>query len=188
MNYKVLKKQLFSDGEYFIVPIRLDDKMAIMQWRNEQLYHLRQAIPLTAEDQNSYFENVVSKLFEQESPDQILFSYMKNDVCIGYGGLVHINWIDKNAEISFVMDTDLEKDGFVFNWKKYLSLIEQVAFDDLELHKLFVYAFDLRPHLYEALEGGGYKKDAVLSEHCCFDDEFIDVVIHYKIKPGDEIN
>ena len=54
---------------------------------------------------------------------------------LGYGGLVHINWIDKNAEISFIMNTSLEKEHFNFHWKMYLSLVEQVAFDELSYIK-----------------------------------------------------
>ncbi len=181
MNYKVLRQQSFSEGEYSIVPIRQEDKMVIMQWRNDQLYHLRQAAPLTVEDQNRYFRNVVNSLFEQERPSQILFSYLKNGECIGYGGLVHINWTDKNAEISFIMKTELESKYFDFNWGKYLDLIEKVGFDELKFHKLFVYAFDVRPHLYRAIEKKGYRKEAVLKEHCFYQGDFKDVIIHTKI-------
>ena len=180
--YKVLNKQTFSEGEYSIVPIRFEDKLPIMQWRNQQMYHLRQAKELTENDQELYFNNIVSKLFDQEQPSQILFSYLKGIKCIGYGGLVHINWIDKNAEISFIMDTSLEKDSFGFHWKTYLGLIEKVAFDELNLHKIFTYAFDLRPNLYVALEESGYTKEAVLKEHCFYKDEFKDVIIHSKKK------
>jgi RimJ/RimL family protein N-acetyltransferase len=143
---------------------------------------LRQKEPLTKEDQDNYFNIVVSNLFDQEHPDQILFSYLENDVCIGYGGLVHINWTDRNAEISFIMDTELERDYFEFHWKTYLNLIEQVAFEELHLQKIFTYAFDMRPKLYEALEQSGYKREARLKEHCFFDGKFIDVIIHSKIK------
>jgi hypothetical protein len=94
MVYKVLHKQQFSVGNFSIVPIRFDDRHVIMKWRNEQLYHLRQQKPLTVEDQDTYFNTVVSKLFDQEQPNQILFSFLENGICIGYGGLVHINWID----------------------------------------------------------------------------------------------
>ena len=76
------------------------------------MYHLRQDKPLTEEDQEAYFLNVVAKLFEQERPNQLLFSFLDGDKCIGYGGLVHINWIDKNAEISFIMNTSLEKSPY----------------------------------------------------------------------------
>ena len=109
-NYKCLKQQEYTLGDYSIVPLRYEDRFSIMKWRNEQIYHLRQARPLTEEDQQRYFDNVVAKLFDQSKPDQILFSYLEKGVCVGYGGLVHINWIDNNAEISFIMDTRLEKD------------------------------------------------------------------------------
>ena len=180
-RYKVLQKQIYSENTYSLVPIRFEDRMVIMKWRNEQIYHLRQSKLLTEEDQKNYFKNVVSKLFDQEQPDQILFSFLKNGECIGYGGLVHINWVDKNAEISFIMDTELENDLFHAFWSQYISLIEIVAFNEISLHKLYVYAFDLRPHLYEVLDRNNYFLDARLKEQCFFNGEFIDVVIHSKI-------
>tara|TARA_R110000868_G_scaffold118059_2_gene313287 strand:- start:17839 stop:18402 length:564 start_codon:yes stop_codon:yes gene_type:complete len=179
--YKVLKNQNFVNGNYSIVPIRYEDRFDIMKWRNEQIYHLRQNKPLTVEDQDLYFQTVVSKLFNDDKPSQILFSFLKNNICIGYGGLVHINWIDRNAEISFVMNTNLEKEYFQFYWESYLALIEKVAFVELNFHKIFTYAFDLRSKLYVALENSNYLKEAVLKEHCLFEGVFIDVVIHSKI-------
>ncbi|WP_369617507.1 GNAT family N-acetyltransferase [Flavobacterium sp. CFS9] len=179
-SYKAFQKQIFSDDNYSIVPIRFEDRMDIMKWRNEQIYHLRQVKLLTIDDQNYYFENIVAKLFDQSKPDQILFSFLENEICIGYGGLVHINWNDKNAEISFVMNTELQKNNFKRYWSIYLGLIETFAFNEINLHKIYTYAFDLRPHLYEMLEDKGYKKEAVLTEHCFFDGGFIDVVIHSK--------
>lgn len=179
--YKVLNKQKFEWEDHTIVPIRMEDRHAIMHWRNEQIYHLRQNKPLTETDQDAYFQNVVVNLFDHASPNQILFSYLENDTCIGYGGLVHINWIDKNAEISFIMSTALEKDFFEFHWNTYLKLIEKVAFDELKFHKIYIYAFDVRPHLYKVVEKNYFFKDAVLSEHCLFDGQFLDVVIYSKI-------
>jgi len=182
-NYTFLQKNVFRRGDYTIVPVRYRDRMDIMRWRNEQIYHLRQNKPLSAADQETYFRDVVARLFEQERPDQVLFSYLEKDVCIGYGGLVHINWTDRNAEISFVMNTALEKEKFAFHWNTYLSLIASVAFDELGMHKIYTYAFDLRPHLYRALEDSGFTREAVLKEHCLFNGSFIDVVIHSKIRP-----
>jgi RimJ/RimL family protein N-acetyltransferase len=149
-----------------------------MQWRNEQIYHLRQAKPLTNQDQDEYFENVVAKLYDQEQPGQILFSFLEDGICIGYGGLVHINWINKNAEVSFIMDTRLESEYFNFYWNKYLQLLKNVAFDSLNLHKTYVYAFDLRPNLYLALEEAGYFFDSRLKDHCFYNNEYKDVIIY----------
>jgi RimJ/RimL family protein N-acetyltransferase len=179
-EYKALKQQVFESGEYSLVPIRHEDRYLIMQWRNEQMYHLRQTEPLTKEKQDWYFENVVGKLFDQEKPDQVLFSFLQNEQCIGYGGLVHINWDDKNAELSFIMSTDMEQKKFESYWTLYLYLIEQLAFRELDLHKIYVFAFDVRPHLYSTLVENGYFLDARLTEHCQIDGKYHDVVIHSK--------
>ena len=180
--YKALGKNIIKNGSFKIIPIRYEDRFDIMKWRNEQVYHLRQAKLLTEEDQNNYFENIVSKLFTEEKPNQILFSFLQGDTCIGYGGLVHINWLDKNAEIPFIMNTDLESTYFYEFWSIYLKLIEEIAFRDMKLHKLYVYAFDLRPHLYEMLLKNNYFLDARLKDHCYFKEKYIDVVIHSKTK------
>jgi RimJ/RimL family protein N-acetyltransferase len=180
-NYKVLNNQLFSKNEYTIVPIRFEDRFDIMKWRNEQIYHLRQNKLLNIEDQDDYFNNRISQLFIQDLPNQILFSFLKNNVCVGYGGLVHINWIDKNAEISFLINTELEKNNFNNFWAAYLNLIEQVAFEEINMHKIFTYAFDLRPHLYPVLESCGFIEEARLKEHCLVNGKFLDVIYHAKM-------
>lgn len=179
-GYKVLNKQCYEDGRYSIVPLRPEDRYEIMKWRNEQIYHLRQTQPLTVKDQDHYFSEVVANLFSQDLPSQILFSYLEDGKCIGYGGLVHINWNDQNAEISFIIDTKLEKEHFRKHWNIYLGLLEQVAFGELNLHKIYTYAFDLRPQLYQALEGASFIREATLKEHAIFEGDFVDVVIHSK--------
>jgi len=181
--YKCLDESSFEgDNGYCIVPLRAEDKYLIMKWRNEQLYHLRQAAPLSQADQDLYFDTVVAQLFEQAQPNQLLFSYLDpNQVCIGYGGLVHINWRDQHAEISFIMATELEKKYFSIHWKRYLSLIEQLAFTALKFHKIFTYAFDLRPNLYAVLEENRWIREAVLKDHFLHKNNYLDVVVHAKI-------
>jgi RimJ/RimL family protein N-acetyltransferase len=186
-TYKCLSKNIYTLKNIKIVPIRYEDRFTIMKWRNEQIFHLRQDKPLTADDQENYFSNVISALFNNTHPSQLLFSYLENNNnCIGYGGLVHINWKDKNAEISFLMNTDLQDEGFSKHWSIFIALIQQVAFHDLKLHKIYTYAFDIRPDLYPVLEGEGFQKEAVLKDHCLINNEWKDVIIHALFYP--EIN
>jgi RimJ/RimL family protein N-acetyltransferase len=180
-KYKVLKKQNFSNQNYSLVPVRYEDRFLIMQWRNEQMYHLRQNKPLTQEDQEFYFSNVIANLFEQEKPDQILFSYLENGICIGYGGLVHINWVDRNAEVSFIMNTALEKNKFEIHWEFFLTLINDVANNELKFIKTFTYSYNLRPRLYEILEKCNYLLEARLRKHKYINNSFVDVLIHSRI-------
>jgi RimJ/RimL family protein N-acetyltransferase len=180
-TYKILTNQGFHEGSYCIVPIRFEDRFAIMKWRNEQMYHLRQKNILTNEDQEQYFSNVISQLFSQQYPNQILFSYLENEKCIGYGGLVHINWVDKHAEISFLVNITHIHPTFTFHWKTFLRLIEKVAFVELNLHKIYTYAYDLRENLYDAIESCGFIQEARLKEHLLYENKYIDVIIHSKI-------
>ncbi|MEQ8217965.1 MAG: GNAT family N-acetyltransferase [Arenibacter sp.] len=185
-NYKVLNNQIFSNGKYAIVPIRMEDRHMIRKWRNEQIFHLRQNKVLSEEDQDNYFNTVVASLFSQEHPSQILFSYLDGDTCIGYGGLVHINWVDKNAEISFITNTAIKNEQYEFHFSNFLSLIDEVACIELGFHKIFTYAFDVRPDIYPMLEKNGFNREAVLKEHCFFNGGFKDVIIHSKFNSIDK--
>jgi RimJ/RimL family protein N-acetyltransferase len=179
-TYKCLNQQVFESDDYQLVPIRHEDRYKIMQWRNEQIYHLRQSEPLTKEMQDKYFDTVIANLFNQTQPDQILFSFLQKDECIGYGGIVHINWVDRNAELSFLMNTKLEATKFENYWSVFLELIEIVAFEVLDLHKIFTYAIDVRPKLYRILDDAGYEKEATLKEQVFFNGDYKDVILHRK--------
>ena len=183
-RYRSLSCQSVLNSCFELVPIRDEDRYAILKWRNEQMYHLRQAKLLTHETQDAYFENVVAKLFEVEKPDQMLFSLLEHGQLIGYGGIVHINWLDQHAELSFIMNTELESMRFEEIWSVFLRCIEDIAFDRLNLHKLFAYAFDVRPHIYEVLRRNNYFFDARLKNHCQISEEFLDVVIYSKLNLG----
>jgi len=182
-SYKALNKQVFSSDIYSIVPLRSEDRFDIMEWRNEQMYHLRQSNKLTIEDQNSYFNNVIDNLFKQKKPKQILFSFLKNDKCIGYGGLVHINWINSKAEVSFIMKTSLENLEFEKNWTIFLSLLKKVAFHELNLKSIYTYAYDLRPLLYPTLKKNGFKLKSHLKDEIEIEGKKTDVFIHEAINP-----
>lgn len=178
IKYKCLKNSVYSFNEFKIVPIRYNDRFIIMNWRNEQMYHLRQNKPLTEKDQNDYFNHIVNDLFNQDKPTQILFSLLKNNNFIGYGGLVHINWVDYNAEISFLIQKNLEIYYFEKYWSLFLTFIKKIAFDDLNFKKVYTYAFDVRPHLYKILENNNFIQEAVLEDHCLIENQFKNVVIH----------
>lgn len=177
MNYQCLSKQVFSEGDYALVPIRHEDRYLIMQWRNDQMYHLRQNEPLTCEVQDAYFEQVVAKLFEEDQPKQLLFSLLYKNTCIAYGGLVHIDWVNRNAEVSFLLNNQLSH-AFVLYWVKFLRMLKGIAFQELPLKKIYTYAYDIRPEVYKAVEASGFSVEARLKSHAFINEDYKDVVIH----------
>lgn len=181
-NYKVLNKQVYNFNEYKIIPVRYKDRYKIMTWRNDQLYHLRQTEKISKENQDLYFKEILIPQKKHDKPDQILFSFFHKSIFVGYGGLVHINWNNSSAEVSFVMDTQLEKNFFSEFWEVFLNLLEMVLKDLNILNKIYTYAFDLRPRIYKVLEKKGFffeKKETYLKNN-----KIISVKIHKKYFNG----
>ena len=179
-RYVCLDKQSFKYKNYKISPIDFDHRFMIMRWRNDQIHHLRQNEILTEENQNNYFNNIVYKTFFEAEPKQILFSFYNDNNFVGYGGLVHIDWVNKTAEISFLSDSKLNKQKFTEFWKNFLILIEMVAFVSLNFNSIYTYAYDVRPSIYEIFESQGFKKTHVQSKVYNYEGKIYDAIIHTK--------
>jgi RimJ/RimL family protein N-acetyltransferase len=180
MTYACLHQQTFMDHAYQILPIRKEDIYLIKEWRNEQIEHLRQPTPLTDEMQKAYFENVIFPSFFQSQPQQILFSFLHNDQLIGYGGIVHLNWQEKQGEVSFLIDTRRGKNHEQYHqdFISFLTLIKKVAFKDLKLRRLFTETYAIRPHHIAILESAGFLKEKHLRNHIKINEKFVDAFIH----------
>ena len=66
--YNCLSQNEFALSDYKIVPIRYEDRLDIMKWRNEQMYHLSQDKPLTKESQENYYTKTLFHLFDNDKP------------------------------------------------------------------------------------------------------------------------
>lgn len=181
-KYKVLNKNLYEYEDYKIIPVRFKDRYKIMKWRNDQLYHLRQTEKITREEQDYYFNEILLPQKKKYNPDQIIFSLFHKSRFVGYGGLVHINWKTMDAEVSLVIDTFLEKLFFSKYWDAFLKLLDEVLMDLGNFNKIYTYAFDLRPKIYEVLEKNNFsfeKNDTYIKGK-----KKINVKIHKKIING----
>ncbi|WP_345125284.1 GNAT family N-acetyltransferase [Hymenobacter antarcticus] len=166
-TYRPLPQAEFRHEAYRLVPIRYEDREPIRAWRNAQLDVLRQAEPLSAAQQDAYFQKVVLPLFEKERPGQLLFSLLHHDELIAYGGLVHISWPDARAEVSFLADPARAANPTTYrqDFRAHLRLLGQVAFDGLKLNRLFTETYDIRPAHVAILEEAGFRLEGRLRQH-----------------------
>ena len=166
-TYRPLPQAEYHWNNYQLVPIRYADRDPIRAWRNAQLEVLRQAAPLTAEQQEAYFQRVVLPLFEQEKPGQLLFSLLHEDELIAYGGLVHLSWPDLRAEVSFLVEPTRAADAATYrqNFLAHLRLLGQVAFEELKFNRLFTETYDIRPAHVAILEEAGFRLEGRLRQH-----------------------
>jgi predicted ATP-grasp superfamily ATP-dependent carboligase/RimJ/RimL family protein N-acetyltransferase len=170
MTYKCLKANHYKDQDgYELLPIRDEDKELIRNFRNSQIDILRQMKPISEEEQKLYFEKVITPSFSQDFPAQILFSFRFQEKFIGYGGLTHIDWCAKRAEVSFLLDPKIEEASAEFStcFSHFLTLLLQISFDEIKFHKLTAEAYEFRPQLPTILEEFGFTLEGRLVDHVC---------------------
>ena len=180
-TYRSLPQADFRWKDYRLVPIRYEDREPIRAWRNTQLQVLRQAEPLTAAQQENYFQRVVLPLFDQEQPGQLLFSLLQNEELVAYGGLVHISWPDSRAEVSFLVDPvrAANPETYRNDFRAHLRLLGNIAFEGLKFNRLFTETYDIRPAHVAILEEAGFRLEGRLRQHVRLaPDTFADSLMH----------
>lgn len=180
MKYQCLKQKIYTQGQYVIGPLSLEEMMKIKVWRNQQMKVLRQNEILTDEHQVQYYEEIVKPTLYLEKPPLILFGYWLIDDLIGYGGLTHVDWVSRRAEISFLLKTErtYNIEQYCCDFSVYLTLLEQVAFEDLKFHRLFTETYDIRTKHIQVLEDNDYQFEGRLKEHVLIEGKYVDSLIH----------
>ena len=158
IKYSFLKYRKFSLNRYSIEPLRFEDIFEIGKWRNEQISILRQKLPLTHNDQKRFFVEVVEKTFKEPKPEQMLFSYFLDDTCIGYGGLVHIDWDQKIAEISFINKTERSSKRIKYyaDLTNFLYLMLHLGFNVAEIENVTTETYSIRENTLSVLNELGF--------------------------------
>jgi len=154
---------------------------AIRRWRNEQIDVLRQSHPISPEEQVAYYAARIWPLLESPEPSDVLVAFLESDRLVGYGGLVHISWPNRRAEVSFLMDPDVVTDrdeAYPRYFAAYLGLIEELAFRDLGLHRLYAETWDVRPLHIATLESCRFVLEGRLIDHVFINGRPTDAVIH----------
>lgn len=180
-KYKCIDAAVWQRDNYQLTVIRDEDKYAILKWRNEQINILRQKRPIAAEEQESYFKKVVDSLFDVDEPQQLLFSFFENEQLIGYGGLVHIDWESKNAEISFLLETlrTTQREYFIPDFTNFIYLVTGIAFDELNFFKIHTTYYDIEERQFykEVIYKMGFVNEAALYNHISINNRYHNVII-----------
>ncbi|MEM7615262.1 MAG: GNAT family N-acetyltransferase [Pseudomonadota bacterium] len=169
--YRVMPNAHLRRGALCVSALQPRHIEAVRIWRNAQMDVLRQTHPITAAAQRAYFETHVWPEKPRDTPRQILLAIAREGTLIGYGGLVHIDWPSRRAEVSFLVDPALERQpkarAEVF--LGYLKLVQNLAFDDLSLNRLTTETYAQRTGHIDTLEAAGFRLEGTLREHVVID-------------------
>lgn len=180
IDYQIMPRSCLIDRDLLIRAVKPDDIEFIRQWRNAQMDVLRQSTLITPDAQQRYFEQFIwpDKLLPE--PRQILLAIEYRGQLIGYGGLVHISWSYRRAEISFLLKPSFENDTSVLRdlFYRYLALVQELAFEDLNLNRLTTETYENRVNHIEVLEASGHRLEGVLRDHVIVKGKLTSALVH----------
>lgn len=156
------------------------DIEAIRQWRNAQMDVLRQTSVISVEAQRRYFEEHIWPDKVSRYPRQILLAIESDGNLVGYGGLVHIAWEDKRAELSFLLDPRLEQNPVARAtlFSRFLRIIQVLAFEDLTLSRLWTETYAHRAAHISTIEASGFQSEGRLRKHVTIEGKPTDCLLH----------
>lgn len=164
---------------YSIRNINHDDIFKIKKIRNEQMDVLRQTKLLTDSNQEKWFNDIILPSYKSKTKT-LNFTILYDNKFIGYGGLVYIDYVNKNAEVSFLVEKKRTKNNKLFeqDFSFFLNFIINYSYRNLKLHKLHTETFEFRKRAILILEKYGFKKEGVLKEQILFKNSFINSIKH----------
>jgi len=179
-GYKCMPRPALRRDALGIRAVAPEDIEAIRQWRNAQMDVLRQSAPISPEQQAAYYAAHIWPSMTLDRPQNILLTFLEGARAIGYGGLVHIAWEHRRAEVSFLLDPAFTTPPGTYAryFSVFLDLLRELAFDDLGLHRLFTETYALRTHHISVLEANGFRPEGVLKHHVMIEGRPVDSLIH----------
>lgn len=179
-GYRCMPRAEIADGRYAVRAVEPAHIEAIRLWRNAQIDVLRQAAPITPQQQLDYYARAIWPAKTAAEPCDILLIYLEDEKPIGYGGLVHIAWAYRRAEVSFLLDPDVQRDDQVLAalFAQFLKLMKELAFRDLGLMRLHTETYAMRHVHIATLEACGFQREGCLRHHVIVDGCPTDALLH----------
>jgi RimJ/RimL family protein N-acetyltransferase len=179
-SYVCLPRQLFEHLDRTLRPVQPGDIEDIRQWRNAQLNVLRQPRQITVAEQKAYYDEHIWPTMNEARPRNLLLGYLQGGQLIGYGGLVHIQWEHRRAEVSFLLNPARvhRQEEYQTDFQIFLRMLKAVAFGGLSFHRLFTETYATRKHHIAVLEEEDFHLEGILRDHVVVDNKPIDSLIH----------
>ena len=170
---------MMPENNVSLKAIERTDLNQLRNWRNDP--NLRQFFreyrDISSEAQRLWFENIVLPF-----KDSYMFGIWFNDELVGCAGLVYVDLINRNADLSIYVGKDqLYIDDYIA--PNAAKLVMDFAFEELNLHKLWteVYSIDRKKqHFFEEILQ--FNKEGTLKENHFTQGKWVDSILYGKIR------
>ncbi|MHB7935741.1 GNAT family N-acetyltransferase [Staphylococcus haemolyticus] len=156
--------------------LKKSDSNLILNWmKNEKLRYLIGTVyPITELEHENWFQN---RMLEKDN--RMFVIDLDNKKSIGIVGFKNLDWVNRNSEL-FIYIGDEEYWGKGYGTQA-LELIIKFAFNNLNLHMLYLEVFSYNKNATKTYERLGFKQDGILRQSKFQDGKYYDKIIMSKI-------
>jgi len=142
----------------------------LRDWRNldEIRIRTREYRLLNMTNQEDWFENIS----RDRTNEMYLISI--DFIPVGVCGLCHIDWVNRNAEVSIYIGAEYARRGGTGT--AALKMLERKAFDEFNLHKIYAEIFSNNMPSMELFKKCGYIEEGRLKEQVFKGGQYLDSV------------
>ena len=125
--------------------LNIRDAEKIRRWRNNQIKILRQNEIIKKDEQIKYFKKNI--IINNNKLD--LFAIDINEKLIGYGGLVNVSKKFKTAELSFLVDDNINHNSKLYEtiFLNFLNFVKNYSFRIKNLRRLYTETYSFRKNI-----------------------------------------
>jgi len=170
---------LLQDEQIALRDFRVEDVRSLRGWlgRSEITRYLyAAALPKTLRETEAYVEEQMSGADPLNRAFVITLRALRADAsAIGVAGCHHINWPNRSAEIGiFIGEPEHLGKGY---GTEAMELLLACAFNELNLHRVFLRVFDFNRRAIESYRKCGFQEEGRLREALFRQDDYHDVIL-----------
>lgn len=164
---------------YSKIDLRISE--LIRNIRNDKIKVLRQEKKISKSHQKKYYQNFYLKSYKEKFPSMKLYAIKHKEQFVGYGGLTNIDYINLNAEISFLLKASYDENKSSYKEIFTLFLNDLVKYSKfLNLKKIYTETFYFRKSHLSILEKCNFKFEGARKKQYFKSGKFISSILHGK--------
>lgn len=176
--YIVLKKNIYKKNKLEFKPFSEKFLEKIRLIRNKQKKILRQNKSISAIQQKTYFNENIKKEFKSKCPKNILFLIFIKKKLIGYCGLTNLDWFNRRAELSFILNPQFNKTKIFLNiFQNSLNVLEDILFKELKFKKFISETYEYRKDVILFLLRNNFTIEGNLKNHIFKNGKFYNSIL-----------
>lgn len=171
-----MEKYFIKKEEITLRSICQSDEAEFIGWHNNP-YNRDKIGSIFPFSSNTF--KAICKSYNEEYPSNVWFAICEKDELIGIAGLHGIKYIQRNAEVALLIGKEEERNKG--KGKIVLNLIEEYAFNTLNMHRLYAYIYQDNTASLKFMEKCAWELEGVLKEASFWNSHFRNVEVWAKL-------